>query len=33
MRRIELITCGVDQIEEAKAQHLHAAELLTTDIQ
>ncbi|CAB0685238.1 hypothetical protein FRC0084_00687 [Corynebacterium diphtheriae] len=24
MRRIELITCGVDQIEEAKAQHLHA---------
>ncbi|MHD0186957.1 hypothetical protein ACNQTB_03320 [Corynebacterium diphtheriae] len=24
MRRIELITCGVDQLEAAKAQHPHA---------
>lgn len=24
MRKIELITCGVDQLEEAKAQHPHA---------
>ncbi|CAB0895912.1 hypothetical protein FRC0418_00636 [Corynebacterium diphtheriae] len=24
MRKIELITCGVDQFEETKAQHPHA---------
>lgn len=24
MRKIELITCGVDQLEETKAQHPHA---------